>query len=195
MIRAESEHLGAPKDLERRRDKLCKDRKASAKSVRICIGTGCAAKGSRKLYELFVEAAKEGQADVQAVTCVGCHGFCERGPIVVVQPGDIFYQRVEEPDVAEIFRETVVAGRIVEHLLYEDPATGVKAATADEIPFYKNQERIVLAQNGVIDPESIDDYIATGGYSALSKALTQMSPEEVLEDSISKIGSYVRGLA
>ncbi len=182
MIRAESKHLPSPKDLERRRDRLCKDRSPSAKSVRVCIGTGCAAKGSRKLYELFVEAAKEGQADVQAVTCVGCHGFCERGPIVVVQPGDIFYQSVEEPDVPEIFRETVVGGRIVERLLYEDPATGVKGTTADEIPFYKEQQRIVLAQNGVIDPGSIDDYIAAGGYAALAKVVSTMTPDEVLEE-------------
>ena len=123
------------------------------KSVRVCIGTGCAAKGSRRLYELFLEAARQSGQDVQVqAKCVGCHGFCERGPIVAVEPGEIFYQRVEEPDVAEIFRETVLGGRVVQRLLYEDPSTGKTAETADEIPFYKVQQRIVLAGNGRIDP-------------------------------------------
>ena len=98
------------------------------KSVRVCIGTGCAAKGSRRLYELFLEAADKSDEDIKVeAKCVGCHGFCERGPIVVVEPGEIFYQRVEEPDVAEIFRETVLGGKVVERLLYEDPASKTKA--------------------------------------------------------------------
>ena len=151
------------------------------KSVRVCIGTGCAAKGSRRLYELFLEAARQSGQDVQVqAKCVGCHGFCERGPIVAVEPGEIFYQRVEEPDVAEIFRETVLGGRVVQRLLYEDPSTGKTAETADEIPFYKVQQRIVLAGNGRIDPTKITDYIAEGGYSALAKVISSMTPEEVI---------------
>ena len=180
MIQAAGEQLAGAADLRARRDSLREQRTDEAKCVRICIGTGCAAKGSRKLYELFTQAAEETDARIEAVTCVGCHGFCERGPIVVVQPGEIFYQRVEEPDVAEIFRETVVGGRVVDRLLYEDPATGEKATTAEEIPFYKAQQRIVLTHNGQIDPTSIDEYIAVGGYSALAKALTEMTGEEVL---------------
>jgi len=159
--------------------------------VNVCIGTGCAAKGSRKLYDLFREAVEQTAAPIEVTSkCVGCHGLCERGPIVVVQPGDILYQRVEEPDVAEIFRETVVGGRVVERLLYEDPVTGAKARTAREIPFYKAQERIVLAHNGVIDPTSIEDYIEAGGYAALEKAFSTMTPEQV----ISQVeGSGLRG--
>jgi NADH:ubiquinone oxidoreductase subunit F (NADH-binding)/(2Fe-2S) ferredoxin len=179
-------------DLERERLGLRDRFRPAAKRIRICIGTGCAAKGSRRIYELFCQAVKEVDAGVEAVSCVGCHGFCERGPIVVVQPGDVFYQRVEEPDVAEIFRETVVGGRVVERLLYQDSATGAKARTAAEIPFYKAQQRIVLAQNGVIDPTSIDDYIAVGGYSALAKALTAMTPEQVLEE-VERSGLRGRG--
>jgi NADH-quinone oxidoreductase subunit F len=149
--------------------------------VRVCIGTGCAAKGSRRLYELFIEAAMQSGQDVQVqAKCVGCHGFCERGPIVVVEPGEIFYQRVEEPDVAEIFRETVLGGRVVQRLLYEDPSTGKTAEKADEIPFYKVQQRIVLADNGRIDPTKITDYITEGGYSALAKVISSMTPEEVI---------------
>jgi len=153
------------------------------KSVRVCIGTGCAAKGSRRLYELFCEAAKRSGRDIRVeAKCVGCHGFCERGPIVVVEPGEIFYQQVEEPDVAEIFRETVLGGRVVQRLLYEDHITGKKAERADEIPFYKVQKRIVLVGNGRIDPTKITDYIAEGGYSALAKVISSMTPEEVISE-------------
>jgi len=168
-------------DLERLQEKLRKRHSPSAKSVRVCIGTGCAAKGSRRLYELFSEAARESKVDVEVeAKCVGCHGFCERGPIVVVRPGDIIYQGVEEPDVGEIFRETVLGGKVVERLLYEDPATGKKAITAEEMPFYNAQQRIVLAENGVIDPTNIEDYIEAEGYAALARALNTMSPEEVI---------------
>ena len=184
--------IGSPADLERRREGLLARRSPTGKVVRICIGTGCAARGSRKLYELFCEAAGESDAAIQAVTCVGCHGFCERGPIVVVEPGEVFYQRVEEPDVPEIFRETVLGGRVVDRLLYEDPVTGEKARTAREIPFYKAQRRIVLGHSGLIDPTSIDEYIAVGGYAALAKALTTMSPEEVLAE-VERSGLRGRG--
>jgi NADH-quinone oxidoreductase subunit F len=151
--------------------------------MRVCIGTGCAAKGSRRLYELFVEAAeKSGQQVKVEAKCVGCHGFCERGPIVVIEPGEIFYQRVEEPDVAEIFRETVLGGRVVERLLYEDPVTNARAEKAEEIPFYRAQERIVLAGNGLLDPAEISDYVGEGGYRALAKVLSSMTPEEVISE-------------
>jgi NADH-quinone oxidoreductase subunit F len=175
-----STKLTSPGDIERLAQELCGG-ETNARVVRICIGTGCAAKGSRRLYELFCEAVKQSGQDIQVeAKCVGCHGFCERGPIVVVQPGEIFYQRVEEPDVAEIFRETVLGRRVVERLLYEDPKTEKKAEKADEIPFYNVQQRIVLAGNGMIDPTEITDYIAQGGYSALAKVLSSMTPEQVL---------------
>ena len=192
MIQASGQHLTSPADLQARRDALGRQRSDDARCVRICIGTGCAAKGSRRLYDLFTQAAEETDAKVQAVTCVGCHGFCARGPIVVVHPGNVFYQRVEEPDVAEIFRETVIGGRLVERLLYEDPDTGAKATTAEDIPFYQAQERIVLAHNGQIDPTNIDEYIAADGYAALAKALATMTPEETL-DQVERSGLRGRG--
>ena len=175
--------LTSPDAIESFARALHSDGRNASKCVRVCIGTGCAAKGSRRLYELFCEAAEQCDLDVRVeAKCVGCHGFCERGPIVVVEPGEIFYQRVEEPDVAEIFRETVLGGRIVERLLYEDPNTGKKAKTAIEIPFYGVQQRVVLASNGRIDPTSITDYIAEGGYGALAKVLSSMTPEEVISE-------------
>ena len=172
-----------PADLESFAKTLQSKEDNKARSVRVCIGTGCAAKGSRRLYELFVEASEKSGRDILIeAKHVGCHGFCERGPIVVIQPGDIFYQRVEEPDVPEIFRETILGGRVIERLLYEDPSTGKKAKKAKQIPFYKVQQRIVLAHNGVIDPTQITDYIAVGGYKALAKVLTSMTPEEIIRE-------------
>jgi len=182
-----------PKDLEKTMKGIIARKKEGEKVIRVCIGTGCAAKGSRRLYELFCEAAAESGQDIKIETkCVGCHGFCERGPIVVIEPGNIFYQRVEEPDVAEIFRETVLGGRVVDRLLYEDPTSGKKATTEEDIPFYKVQHRIVLAGNGVIDPTNIEDYISVGGYSALAKALTDMTPEQII-DEVEKSGLRGRG--
>ena len=193
MIAAADKTIRSPADLDRFREELRKRRSPSAKSVRVCIGTGCAAKGSRRLYELFSEAVQESGTEVSVeAKCVGCHGFCERGPIVVIQPGNILYQRVEEPDVTEIFRETVLGGRIVERLLYEDPATGKTAETEDEIPFYKAQKRIVLAENGSIDPTSVEDYIAAGGYAALTKALSSVDPEEIIAE-VDRSGLRGRG--
>jgi NADH:ubiquinone oxidoreductase subunit F (NADH-binding)/(2Fe-2S) ferredoxin len=170
-------------ELESLHKNLSERLSSEARVVRVCIGTGCAAKGSHRLYELFCEAAKETDKGVVVeAKGVGCHGFCERGPIIVIQPGNIIYQGVEEPDIGEIFRETVLGGRVVERLLYEDPKSGKKAMTEEDIPFYNAQQRIVLAENGRIDPTKIEDYIAVGGYEAIAKVLSGMKPEEIIEE-------------
>ena len=188
-----SKKLGDPTDLEDLKKRVQKRLKEAKRSVRVCIGTGCAAKGSRRILELFCEAAEQSGSDVKIeAKCVGCHGFCERGPIVVVEPGEVLYQRVEEPDVGEIFRETVLGGRVIERLLYKDPSSGASAVTAEKIPFYHAQRRIVLALNGQIDPTSIEDYIAHDGYSALVKALSSMQPEAIIGE-VEKSGLRGRG--
>ncbi len=178
--------LAGPSELEAFRGRILADQKTRERVVRVCIGTGCAAKGSRRIYELFCRAAEastgNGRKAVIESKHVGCHGLCERGPIVVIEPGGILYQRVEEPDVEEIFRESVLGGRVVERLLYEEPTTKVKARTPAEIPFYAVQQRIVLEQNGRIDPTCIEDYIAAGGYAALVKALFSMQPGEIIAE-------------
>jgi NADH:ubiquinone oxidoreductase subunit F (NADH-binding)/(2Fe-2S) ferredoxin len=194
---AKEKIIHTPKELDAYRDKLSKKNKQNTRIIRVCIGTGCAAKGSHRLYELFCEAADQagsgnGSKVVIESKHVGCHGLCELGPIVVIEPGEILYHSVEEPDVAEIFRETVLGGRVVERLLYEDPKTGKKVKTPAEIPFYNVQRRIVLQQNGRIDPTGIDDYIAVGGYSTLAKALTSMEPEAII-DEVEKAGLRGRG--
>jgi len=184
-----SPHISSPAELEVLSEKIRKLKAPSTKTVRVCGGPGCTAKGSLEIYALFIKAAEKLPEDIKIDNkCVGCHGLCERGPIVIIGSGDangeIFYQQVEEPDVAEIFRETVLGGRIVERLLYEDSTTGKKVKSSEEIPFYKTQERIALTQNGIIDPTSINDYIAVGGYSALVKALTTMNPEDIIDEVI-----------
>jgi NADH:ubiquinone oxidoreductase subunit F (NADH-binding)/(2Fe-2S) ferredoxin len=189
--------IHSPKELEAYRNKLAKNKKKSTRIVRVCIGTGCAAKGSRRLYELFCQAAEQagsgnGSNIVIEAKHVGCHGLCELGPIVVIDPGEILYHSVEEPDVAEIFRETVLGGRVVERLLYQDPKTEKKVKTPAEIPFYNVQKRIVLKHNGHIDPTSIDDYISVGGYAALAKALGSMDPEAII-DQVEEAGLRGRG--
>jgi NADH-quinone oxidoreductase subunit F len=188
--------IGSSADLDTLQKGLAGKTLPGTPRVRVCIGTGCAARGSNEIYRLFKEAAdkagKDGKKVEVEAKCVGCHGLCERGPIVVVDPGNILYEHVGEKDVEEVFRETVLSGKIVDRLLYEDPGTGTKISAADQIPFYKAQKRIVLEQNGHIDPTSIDDYIRVGGYSALAKALTAMTPESVIAE-VEKSGLRGRG--
>jgi len=171
-------------DLERVRAESALRAGAETVSVAVCTSTGCGAKGAARVFAALEEALRGLPAEAREVRLkrTGCHGFCERGPIVVVQPGDIFYQNVREEDVPEIVRETVLNGRVVESLLYEDAETGRRCVSSAEIPFYRKQRRIVLEHHGLIDPTSIDDYIAVGGYSGLAKALTEMTPERVIAE-------------
>jgi NADH-quinone oxidoreductase subunit F len=112
----------------------------------------------------------------------GCHGFCEKGPIVVIRPEEICYLQVTPEDVPEIISQTIKEKNILDRLLYTDPATGEKITRESDIPFYKNQERIVFGPNRTIDPTSIEDYLAIGGYRALAKALFEMTPEQVIKE-------------
>ena len=186
--------LQSPQDLQRYREQVLARRDPAARAVRVCLGTGCTAKGSQQILDRFRQAAAQfGQEGMAVQTkCTGCHGFCERGPIVVVDPGNVFYPGVKEEDVPEIWRETVIGGRVVERLLYRDDETGRAARTHNEIPFYTAQHRIVLALNGVIDPTSIADYLGAGGYAAVAKALHSMTPEQVIEE-VTRSGLRGRG--
>jgi len=186
--------LPGPENLEELRSRSLAEQGRITHRVRVCLGTGCVAKGAAKVYERFRQAAEEfGQESLVVQTkCTGCHGFCERGPIVVVDPGGVFYQGVKEEDVPEIWRETAIAGRVVERLLYRNEETGEVATRCEEIPFYRAQQRIVLAYNGELDPTKIEEYLAAGGYAALAKALTSMQPEEVLEE-VGRSGLRGRG--
>ena len=149
-----------------------------------CGGTGCESNRGVEIYEkLIAEAEKQGvKADVQIVK-TGCFGFCEKGPIVKVLPEDSFYVEVKPEDAKEIIAEHIVKGREVKRLLYKDDSKEKKsAAVAGDIPFYQKQFRVVLRNCGVINPESIDEYIAREGYSGLEKVLFDWTQEKIIEE-------------
>ncbi len=159
---------------------LADDRKAE---IRICAGTACHASGRVALRKALDKAlAERDLSDKVAVVETGCHGFCEEGPILVVRPQGLFYPRLKPKDIADIVETSVVGDGIVDRLLYEDPATGEPLAHERDIPFYALQERIVLALNGKIDPYSIDDYLAHGGYTALATVLEDADPMGVIDE-------------
>ena len=151
--------------------------------VLICGGTGCTSSGSNKIIDAFNENIKaNGLEEEIKIVQTGCFGLCALGPVVIVHPDGTFYSRVEESDVAEIVSEHLLKGRIVDRLVYKD---GVEEAHGNvalsDTAFYKTQERVVLRNCGVINPESIDEYIAMDGYAALGKVLTEMTPDEVIQ--------------
>ncbi|MEW6447390.1 MAG: NADH-quinone oxidoreductase subunit NuoF [Bacillota bacterium] len=162
------------------------------RTVFVCQGTGCLSTGSGTVYEaLKAEVERLGLTDVE-VDFTGCHGFCEQGGLVVVEPESIFYTHVTLDDVPEIAASHLRDGNPVERLFYRDPATGRAVPRYHEINFYKKQQRIILRNCGRINPEKIDHYIANGGYRALEKVLREMTPEQVIEE-VKKAGLRGRG--
>ena len=159
----------------------------------ICGGTGCKSAGSKEVQLAFSRAIEaKGLSDEVMVVETGCHGFCEHGPLVIVYPEGTFYCQVKAEDVEEIVESHLFKGRIVERLLYHEPLTHESIPNYSEINFYKKQHRLVLENCGAINPEQIEEYIAVGGYEALAKAVTTMSPEDVIEE-IKKSGLRGRG--
>ena len=153
--------------------------------VLICGGTGCTSSGSMKIISKFSEElAKQGLSDEIKVVQTGCFGLCALGPVVIVYPEGTFYSRVTEEDVPEIVEEHLLKGRLVQRLVYDDIGGGEKAngpVALNDTGFYKHQHRVALRNCGVINPENIDEYIATDGYLALGKVLTEMTPDDVIK--------------
>ncbi|MEW6623670.1 MAG: NADH-quinone oxidoreductase subunit NuoF [Bacillota bacterium] len=163
------------------------------KRVLICAGTGCVSSGSMKVTDSLISRVKEkGLEDSLQVVATGCHGFCEQGPIVIVEPEDIFYCRVQEKDLDEIVEKTLIGGEVVDRLLFEDPIRKEKAKTFHEVDFYSKQQRLVLRNCGHINPENIDEYLNKDGYAALGKVLGGMDREAVIEE-VKKSGLRGRG--
>lgn len=161
--------------------------------VLVCGGTGCLSSGSKKVQERFEKELEEkGLAKEIKIIETGCHGFCEMGPLVIVYPEGTFYVSVKPEDVSEIVESHLYKGRIVERLLYKEPLTHEKVPSYDEINFYRKQHRMILKNCGHINPDDIGEYIAIGGYEALGKALTQMTPAQVVEE-VKKSGLRGRG--
>ncbi len=177
--------LNTPQALENWRKTIKQNIDPDRPRLRVCDGTGCRALGSQKLlaalHYALDEAGLKGQVEVVAT---GCPGFCEQGPLVTVDPQQIAYQRVSPDDARPIVAETLKAGRMIDKLLYLDPTTGQPVAHEADLPFYSRQTRRILALSGQIDPHRIEDYIASNGYFALSKALYEMGPEgiEIIEE-------------
>lgn len=168
-------------------------KESGKRQVLLCAGTGCVSSGSRKLVDQLVsEINSRGLADQIEVKITGCHGFCEQGPIVIIEPQKTFYRRVEEADIPEIIEKHLVNNEVVDRLLYVDPITGEKADTYETIPFYAKQKRLVLHNCGHINPENISEYIANEGYAAASKALIELTQEQVIEE-VKKSGLRGRG--
>ncbi len=150
--------------------------------ILICAGTGCISSGAGEVKEALVQSLKEHQLDGKVrIIMSGCHGFCEKGPIFIVYPEDIFYCGVQAEDVPEIVEEYLVKGNMVERLLYKDPVSEEMVISHDKIMFYSKQMRLALRNCGVIDPENIDEYIIRGGYLGLRNAL-KMKPMDVVNE-------------
>ena len=159
----------------------------------ICGGTGCKASNSDEIIDaLNIAIAEKNLQQRVKVVMTGCFGFCAQGPIVQILPDKTFYIKVTKEDAEEIINNHIIKGEIVDRLLYKNPETKKIVETRDEIPFYKRQKRIVLRNCGLINPESIEETIGSGGYTALRKVLTEMTKEEVIKE-ITESGLRGRG--
>ena len=174
--------INSAAELEQVRKSIVSKKDPKKPCVAICGGIGCLG-GRESLIRAFEEEVKkqslEGKCDVRVT---GCHGFCAQGPNIIIYPEEICYVKVKPEDASEIVSQTLIGKKVIDRLVYTDPNTGEKAVHQSEIPYYKKQTRNLLGTNPKIDPRSIDDYLAIGGYSSLAKALLQMSPEQVLEE-------------
>jgi NADH-quinone oxidoreductase subunit F len=181
-------------ELEKLRSSLQADSKIGKKKlISLCSGSGCGAYGTAKVHQVLLEElAKQNMQHEVEVKLTGCHGFCEKGPIMVIHPEGIFYPQLKEENIPAIVEETIVKGKIVKSLAFKDPSLKKKIIHEEEIPFYNLQQRIIFGKNGMIDPTSIQDYISVGGYAALEKSLFEMTPDEII-DQVKKSGLRGRG--
>lgn len=180
-------------DLEEYRKSVNQKTDINKPCIIVCGGTGCRAYSCEKVINAFKdELAQRGLTESVRLLISGCHGFCEMGPLSVIRPEGIFYHRISPEDAKDIIEQTVQKKKVIEKLLYTDPMTGNKIVYERDIPFYKGQKRIVLKNNGFVDPVSMDDYIAFSGFSAWSKALFDLKPEDIVNE-IMKSGLRGRG--
>jgi NADH-quinone oxidoreductase subunit F len=174
--------LGTAEALEAYREEIIRNRDQNRTCITVCGGTGCSAWGGERVRQAFEEEIKrQGLSSNVEIKKTGCHGFCERGPITVILPQEIFYQKLTVEDVQEVVQETLINQNIVGRFLYTDPVTNTKSIYEHDVPFYKKQKRVVFRDNGRIDPTDINDYVRRGGYAALGKVLTSMTSEKVID--------------
>ena len=169
------------KALEALQKECAEEKKNFKQVVTVCGGTGCHAYGCKKVIEAFRdELSKQGLDNDVRLRVTGCHGFCEMGSLAVISPSETFYVKIDTKDVPEIVEQTIKGGKVIERLLYTDPTTGEKKEKVGDVPFYKNQERIIFGQNGHVDPTNLRDYLAIGGYSGAAKALFDLKPGDIV---------------
>jgi NADH-quinone oxidoreductase subunit F len=174
-----------PEDLQAIKARVPKEKEKYKYRALVCGDTGCHASGSHAVKDaLQEEVAKQKLNDVVEVVLTGCNGFCSVGPLMTVFPGGIFYQKLVAEDMAELVESHFQKGKPVERLMYKDPATGKALAKIEEIPYFTQQHLRVMRNMGLINPESIDEYIARDGYAGAAKALTKMTPREIVEEVI-----------
>ena len=148
----------------------------------VCAGSGCSASGAHDLLRALRRGLQQqGLQDAVDVRSTGCHGFCEKGPVMIVWPEGVFYNRVAPRDAADIVASVSNGRRPVERLLYADPVSGQRVTREQDVPFYRRQQRILFGNNGRIDPKSINDYLRVGGYTALARVLSEFTPDRVVE--------------
>jgi len=175
--------LNSTREMEHLRERLREQRQSITTTVMVCGGTGCQASESQAVIDAVRDELSKQGLDASVRLCVtGCHGFCEQGPVIIIEPGNTFYCHVSPEDAFEIVYQTVMRGEVIERLLYTDLVSGERFQTESEIPFYQAQDRQILSQNRLVDPCSIEDYIVSGGYTALAKVLSAMAPEEIVEE-------------
>src|SRR3990170_838593 len=180
-------------DLEARRAAGIGARDPAKPCLAVCAGSGCTASGAPEvlaaLRESLERAGLEGSVELKST---GCHGFCEKGPLMLTWPEGTFYNQVAARDAKEIVASVSNGRRPVERLLYRDPTSGERVQREEDVPFYRFQQRVLFGNNGRIDPKNIDDYLGVGGYAALGKALTGSTPEQVV-DWVKRAGLRGRG--
>ena len=185
--------FSSPAELSRYRASLIASQNPDLPYLAVCGGPGCLAMGSKEIYLAFKETIEgKNLADKVRLNFTGCHGFCEKGPLTVVFPQEILYTSVRPQDAEEILTKVLEKSAPVERLLYRESTEGKRIARESEVPFYQRQNRLLIGNNRFINPESLDDYLRIGGYSALPKVLFEMAPEQVIAE-IRKAGLRGRG--
>ena len=175
--------INSASELEKLRKEILSQRDPDKPKIAICAGMGCFGLDNGRILSAFEKEIKKHNLKTKVdLRATGCHGYCEKGPMVVIYPEEICYVEITPKDVPEIVSKTVLGKKVINRLIYTNLDSGEKAVHQAEIPFYRNQMRHLLGPNTKIDPQSLDDYLAVGGYTALSKALCEMSPEKVLEE-------------
>lgn len=177
------EHLTRERLCEMQQEYAARMAAPNIRHLLICGGTGCHATGSLRVKDaLHDEIARHGLEDSVRVVETGCNGFCALGPLMVVHPDNVFYQKMTTEDVAEIVSEHLVHERPIERLMYKDPQSRKRVPLFSDIPFFSLQKPWTLRNKGIINPESIEDYIGQEGYMGLCKALLEMQPHEIIDE-------------